>query len=156
MSETKQSHGMLKRCPTCHAQMKVWQHRLTPGLVKLLIKFVAGVRASGKNDVHIQKELDLTRSEDANFQKLRYFGLVAKVMVGGVHQKGHWLITRRGGQFLRGMEGVPVWVKTWRNHIEERSNDLVTISKFFKDPFIEGNREYFQQDFPFEVKEVQE
>lgn len=161
-SETKQSHGMLKKCPTCSAQMKVWKHRLTPGLVRLLLKFVKGIRRKGINDVHIQKELELTRSEDANFQKLRYFGLVAKVKDDtGRHIGGHWLITKRGGAFLKDQEAVSVWVKTWRNHIEERSEEKVTLSNFWSrireiDPqwYVEPQW-YFQQDFTFELHDIE-
>lgn len=135
------------RCEHCGAQMKIWKHRLTPGLAKLLVKMIVAVKDSGKNDVHIQKAIDLTRSQDANFQKLRYFGLVAKVKgPDGKHIRGHWLITWLGAKFLRGDAEVPAWVKSWRNHIYERSETLVTFRDILRE-----DAEYFQQEFPHDI-----
>src|SRR5690242_20376386 len=101
---------MNERCPTCHASMKVWKHTLTSALVSVLIAAITYVRAHGKNEFRLQ-DLGLTVNAHNNAQKLRYHALIAKID----EQPGKWLITARGGQFLRGEIAVPMTVHTFRN-----------------------------------------
>src|ERR1035441_5888882 len=101
---------MTERCPHCGASMTVYEHALTPGLVNALFKAVQFVHRQNRNYFHLQKDLDLTKSEFTNFQKLRFHALVAKT-----DDPGYWLITARGGEFLRGEVAVPRTVRTFRN-----------------------------------------
>src|SRR5258708_25152193 len=98
-------------CPNCHhplpdnfVQERRWSHDLTPGLVNTLRKFAIAVGEHGRNDVHLEQDVKLTYSERANFTKLRFFALVAKVRRGEEHVRGHWLLTRRGSRLLKGVE----------------------------------------------------
>lgn len=130
-------------CPHCGANMKEWKHSLTRGLVDILMKFGNTVSRSGKNDVHI-KEMGFTVNQFNNFQKLRYFGLVAKVRNDeDMHIQGHWLITRRGWLFLKGDIAVHKSIKTFRNSITERSEEKVKIYEVLKD----YSEEYYQNNF---------
>lgn len=138
-----------KVCDHCGAKLKEWWHTLTPGLVNALIKMLQAVRAKNLNDVHLQTELELSKNEYNNFQKLRFHGLVAKVYEnGGEHKKGCWLITRRGGQFLRGELRIAKKVKTFRNQVIGHSEDLVTMNEF------RGKVSSFEQNFDFEIADV--
>ena len=137
-----------QKCPNCGASMKEWEHRLTPGPSETLIKFARQVKSTRKNDVHVRQDIGLTASEYNNFQKLRYFGLVAKVRDDeDNHVSGHWLLTRRGGSFLRGAEGVHKSVRTFRNRITKRNEELVYIWDTQKS----FSRGYFQTEFDFEI-----
>lgn len=139
------------KCPNCGASMKEWEHRLTPGLAAILIKFAQKVKSTGKNDVHVRQDIGLTASEYNNFQKLRYFGLVAKVRdAEDNHVGGHWLLTRRGGAFLRGAEAVHKSVTTFRNKITKRNEELVFVWDVKKD----FSRGYFQSEFGFEIHQA--
>src|ERR1035437_1650728 len=92
-----------EHCPTCgHALKSYWQ-RLSPGLVGALVKCIVFVRAHDKNEFHVLHDLGLTHTEKCNFTKLRNHGLVAK-KDGADHK---WVITARGGAFLRGEIEVP-------------------------------------------------
>lgn len=136
------------KCHHCGALMKEWEHRLTPGLVNILMKFANQVKQSHKNDVHVRQDIGLTAPEFNNFQKLRYFGLVAKLRDDDDnHVRGHWLLTRRGGSFLRGDEAVHQTVTTFRNKITKRAEEKVFIWEVRKD-FSQG---WFQQEFRFEI-----
>ena len=124
---------------------RVHAHNLTSGLVRILVKIIKKVKSTNKNKVHLQRDLDLTHNEFANLQKLRYFGLIAKFKEGGVRTPGYWLITRRGGAFLRNELMIPKKVQTRDNHIVGKSDEVVKISDFYRgDMYPES---YWQEHF---------
>jgi hypothetical protein len=133
-----------QRCPHCGANMAVWSHRLTPGLVSVLVKAIEFVHRTNRNRFHLQKDLDLTKSQFTNAQKLRYHALIAKT-----DDEGYWLITARGGAFLRGEIKVPATVKTFRNRVIEHGTELVSIRKF-RDavPYFETREDFRENATP--------
>ncbi len=98
-----------------YKEVKTHKHVLTPGLVKTLVKFYKACCA-GNNEVN-PATIGLSTTEYNNFQKLRYFGLVAKVKVAGIHKKGYWLTTHRGAEFLKNRISLPKYVYTRNNHL---------------------------------------
>lgn len=130
-----------EKCNSCGASMKMWWHMVTPGLVGDLIKAIEFVKAN-KNEFHLQKNLNLSKNEYNNFQKLRFHGLVAKVK----DRSGYWLITKRGGHFLRGEMEIPVGVLTFRNKVVDHTEKMCKIADF-KQKFPS-----FQSEFAFEYK----
>lgn len=134
---------VLEKCPHCGAGMKAFWHRLSPGLVNILIKAIQCVHGKGVNRFHYVNDLHLTHSEAANLQKLRFHALIAHA--DEKHPKsGFWLITARGGQFLRGEIAVPIAVKTFRNHVIDHDTKLVAIRNF------RGKVSEFEQEFAYE------
>lgn len=131
-------------CPNCGASMKSFNHTLSSGIVSALIKAIRYVQRTNKNEFHLQKHLvDLTKNEYNNFQKLRFHGLVAKID----GKAGYWLITKRGGSFLRGELGIPKNVQTFRNKVISHSGEVVTIKMYYgKVPEFEQNFEYEYQN----------
>lgn len=139
------------KCPHCGASMKMYWHRLTPVLVESLVKMKERILEKGINEVSVSKELNLTKTQYNNFQKLRFHGLVAHFKdEDGNNKSGEWVITRRGNQFLRGEIEVPVRVQTFRNRIVEKDTKLVKISDVI------GSTPYLEErdDFQFTIKEV--
>lgn len=133
-----------KKCNNCGANMKMWWHMVTPGLVGDLMKSINFVKNANKNEFHLQKDLSLSKNDYNNFQKLRYHGLVTKVK----EKAGYWLITKRGGQFLRNEIEIPAGVKTFRNNIEEDGHTVETVRiTDFQDRY-----PTFQSEFAFEYK----
>lgn len=124
--------------------MKEWWHALTPGLVSILIKAITFVKKTGVNEFHVHKDLLLNHFEASNFQKLRFHGLVAHADPDA-RRNGKWLITKRGGEFLRNEIAVPKKVKTFRNKVLEHSEELVKIGDFL------GKVPWYEQDFAFEI-----
>jgi hypothetical protein len=133
------------KCPTCGASLKAYWHTLNAGLVSVLVAAIRFVHASGQNEFHLQGDLRLSVNQFCNFTKLRFHGLVAKVD----GKPGCWLITRRGGQFLRGEVSVPLRVKTFRNRVVEHSPELVHIGE------LKGKIPAFEREFAYEVQRVQ-
>ncbi len=130
-------------CPHCGASMKIWKHSLTAGLVAVLIKAIDAVKKTNKNSFNLQDDLLLSVSENNNFQKLQYFGLIA-------HDKtpGKWLITTLGGQFLRNEVGVQKFALSFRDRLIEREGPVIKISSFYEHIYGE---DYWQKRFEPEL-----
>ena len=138
------------RCPTCGANMEAFWHSISPGLTKVLIKAYVYVSAHGEN-VFNPHDINLSNYEYSNYQKLRFHGLIARYKQDGKVIKGKWLITSRGGDYLKGQLLVPAKVKTLRNKVIDHSPEMVSIGEVMR------KEEYWQKDFNFDVtKPVQQ
>lgn len=126
----------MTRCPHCQANMKKHNHRLTPGLLAILIKAIKFVKKKDLNFFHPDKDLNLLRIEYSNFQKLRFHGLIAKS--GTI---GYWVITKKDGKFLRGECKTASAVITYRNRIDSYSKEKIHIKEMI------GMFPEFQKDF---------
>mgnify|MGYP003627574068 CR=1 FL=1 len=117
------------KCPHCGASMEKRPHRVSKGLVQSLVKFKVKVCELDRNSLHLQTDLDFTKSQFTNFQKLRYHGLIAKCYdkETKVRQSGYWLLTRRGNSFLKGEISIPIRVLTFRNRIVEKDENKVSV-----------------------------
>ena len=131
-------------CPYCGASLKKYWHKITPGLVKVLVKCYMAVITKGKNKFTM-KELELNHSEYGNFQKLRFHALIAKNKEDGVVVNKEWIITKRGAEFLKGMIKIPRSVQTFRNRVVDHDTEMVDISKVFKDEM------WWQEDFDYKL-----
>lgn len=149
---------MTERCPHCNASMKQYWHRLAPGAVSALIKLLKAVHYYGRNSIHLHDEMKaggdpawrLSDFEWNNFSILRFHGL-AHQDEKKPHRSGYWLITKRGGEFLRGEISVPKRVKTFRDKVIEHSPELVHIRNFAgKTPEFESSKAY---EYPPELVE---
>ncbi len=132
------------RCEHCGASMKMYWHSLTPALVSILVKCIQFVRANNQNCFHLQKDLQLNVNEFSNFTKLRFHGLVAHADEKTDERTGYWLITRRGGQFLRGEIAVPRRVLTFRNEVKDHSKDLIAVGE------LKDKIPYYERQFAYE------
>ena len=94
-----------------------------------------------RNEFHLQRDLDLSHSEYANFQKLCYWGLVAQAD----GKRGYWLITKWGGMFLRGEIDMLVSVSTQDNHRVGKSEQRIHIRE------LRGKIPEFQSEWAYET-----
>ncbi|MCK9578728.1 hypothetical protein M0R01_04560 [bacterium] len=118
-------------CEHCGALMKSWWHRLTPGLVDLLFRAIDLVKKNQENIIK-KNEICFTVSENCNFNKLRYFGLIAKHRdIDDCPIEGEFVLTINAGRFLRGEIEMPVRVKTYRNELKEKDIKTVSVSHFY-------------------------
>ena len=127
--------------------MKMYWHKLTPALVKTLVKIYMKVHDKGENRIHPHNEMDLTTSEHMNMTKLRFHGLIAKCKEDGQVERGYWLITRRGADFLKGELALPRDVQTFRNKVTNHKGDLVKVKDVLgSEPYVQGI-----DDFEYEI-----
>lgn len=136
-------------CEHCGASLKEYWHRVTPLLVKTLIKFRASVNDKGRNSIHVSEEVKLTKTEYNNFQKLRFHALIAKVNEDGERKTGYWLLTHRGAEFLNGRQMIPFRVKTYRNRVIDHDSRFVLVKDIIgTTPFLET-----RVDFDYDIHE---
>lgn len=118
-----ESGNMLKHvCPSCNQNISPRKERLTRGLAHDLVIFAKYIKATGNTQVHLQDDLNLTKNQYNNFQKLKYHSLVRKAQ-----ESGCWSLTQLGLSFLRGETCLPIWVSVFNNTIQELSNEYVYI-----------------------------
>lgn len=142
-------------CPHCGQNIaevitdqieNVRKENLTKGLVDTLIKFIEAIKIKGRNEIHLQTDIELDKNAYNNFQKLRYHGLVHHCKeADGTIKAGYWLITRLGGQFLRNEVEISRAVYVADNHIVGYGDGRVKIIDFFnKDVY---PHDYWQKKF---------
>lgn len=133
------------RCPNCRASMAVYVYTIDYLTASLLLEMGAvvrdrvrkGVLFPDANKVHVQSDLKGSYAVKSRTTIASKLGLITKVMkIEGKDKKVHdtkagWLITKRGYNFLRG-EYVTRSVKVFRNEIQERDDDLITIEDALK------------------------
>lgn len=99
-----------KKCPHCDAKMVEYKHSFSKALAIGL-----GRLHSANGGPTNLKNLGLTRNQWDNFQKLRYWGLVAKaVREDGTRANGEWVLTDKGVEFIEKGIGIPKSVWTYR------------------------------------------
>lgn len=91
-------------CDSCHQSLTYLLpvDRGTFEIVKAIAVFIG---QKGINRVHPRKEMEgeyLTSNQVGNLSRARFHGLIARVR----DEKGNYLLTRKGAQFLRG-EAIP-------------------------------------------------
>jgi hypothetical protein len=127
-------------CPFCGAALKKHWHSLTKGLVRALIKIKTAVIMKGENKVHPRFDANFTANEWSNLSKLRFHALIAKS-----DERGYWLLTHRGSQFLLGKMEIPKRVLTWRNKVVDYDPEKVFVKDVVSDsdlPVWEEHHEY--------------
>ena len=133
-------------CPTCDARLTGRWEYITRGHLTLLTKLHKAIKKHKRNSIHLQKDMELTKNEYANFQKLRYNGLVAHAV-----ETGCWLLTRRGAKFLKQEIDLPKGVLIFRNRIQKYHTERVTIETILK-----GKEPYWltKEDFDYESIDI--
>ncbi len=108
-------------CPHCGAAMREYRHALGGGLVSALVAFA---RAGG-GPIHLEK-VNLSRHQWTNFQKLRYWELVAKAELPD-RQKGIWKMTQKGWLFVAGQLAIHQRAVTYRGKLERLEGSRVFV-----------------------------
>lgn len=128
----------LHTCPHCGASMKRYWHSMTPMLAIVLAKFYAAILAKGQNYLHISKEINLSKTEYNNFQKLRYHDLINQTK-----NAGYWSITQKGVDLLKGRTTIPYKVQTFRGSPIKSSTKQVNITDILvSNPYLEERDDY--------------
>lgn len=83
-------------CECCGNEVKLYRHTINKPLLQALAQLY---KFGGRAD--LQKDLNLTKNQYNNFQKLQYFLLVEKTSVLGV-----WEITTLGREFVEGKKSI--------------------------------------------------
>lgn len=98
-----------KQCDCCGHQITAYSHNINAQLVQALEQLVRFFKEKGR-ECNLQKNLNLTKNQYNNFQKLQYFGLVYK------GEKG-WLPTNLAVNFMNGTAYIQNPVATYGKEI---------------------------------------
>ena len=139
----------IEYCSCCGAKLTGRYERLSKGLVLNLLKIRAKVLHESEkanklvNKVHLSNDLNLSKNQYNNFQKLRYHGLIAhyKDPITKEYESGYWIVTKRGNQFCKNELFVPKKLLIFRNRIQERSEEKIN----FRDVLTEENTPHWYQ-----------
>ena len=139
------------KCPSCGANLTGRYERISKGLAFNLIEFrkqaLKSLKNTKVNKVHLAKDLNLSKNQYNNFQKLRYHGLIAHYFnkEKNEYEAGYWLLTRRGNSFAKNDISISRKVLVFRNKIRERSEEKVSLSDILKKddmPFWDKHDDY--------------
>ncbi len=150
----------MRACPHCGFKPPaIYRYKLGDADVSTLLKIWHGVIEQGKNVVDV-RNIDLSYTERSRTTQTRFHGLIAKARDSrGKHIPAHWLITQRGGKFLRGESAVPKYVWVQDNKVIPREKVFIKTKnendlKFLKKTVARNNYkilENFGSDY--EIKE---
>lgn len=98
-----------KQCECCGHQVSAFSHSLNSQLVKALEQ-LRNFYYQNHKGCNLQKNLDLTKNQYNNFQKLQYFNLA-------VRKDDGWYPTQAGVQFLEGDITIEMPVATFGREI---------------------------------------
>jgi hypothetical protein len=141
-------------CSCCGGQVIEHTHHLAKGLVNTLIEVKKFVAENQKNKVHPIKDLKLGNFGYNNFQKLRYFGLMAHYTNPDTKKKeqGYWLLTRNGNSFVKGQLALPKQVRTMSNKISGKSIEKRFLSNILTSddiPYWDDYKEPVENEITF-------
>lgn len=113
----------VQHCPHCDAPIVEYKHGLSTGLARGL-RLLA---EAGGGPLNLN-ELGMTISQQTNFQKLRYWGLVEKSDPSS-EKGGVWNITEDGWEFLRRETGMRKFVYTFRGEVVRYEGASISIDE---------------------------
>lgn len=142
----ERTRNMSDCCPICGQTLKK-AHKESMSRAKLtMLKTAADyVITHERNEVPATVFHDI--SSYNNFQKLRYHGLIHYWRNSqGNEVRGKWLITRNGWAFLRGELSIPKYIIVKNNHLESRSDTLVSVRDvYYGSEILQTTFEYFDE-----------
>lgn len=122
-------------CSCCGRKLVDYRHNLNPILIRdLEMLYKVGGVSTLRN---LSDTFDMTLSENTNFQKLKYFGLVEKV------EPGVYGITELGRDFIENRSSAPSWVIT-RNSIVIEEGPVIFKNGVLEDT-IQTKEDYQEQ-----------
>lgn len=115
-------------CDRCHRVIKIYRYRANKQMAIVLRKMRAEIDASGLNEVNFDN-LNLPYRLGSQRTKMRLHGLIAKSKYSsGEHIANTWLITKKGGEWLRG-EKIREFVVVFDNQVLGHEGRMVTINR---------------------------
>lgn len=124
-----------------HCGQSIMQHKQS--LSRSLVNILFIVANRGLPSFHLQKDVNLNHNQYANFQKLKFWGLVER----DENESGKWKITKDGMAFLFGESMLPRSVWTFNNKVTAASQDeLISIRDLKLEPFRYKKREQYIKD----------
>lgn len=144
--EAEQNEG---RCTHCHQTIKIYRYPISR-TIKLVMKAIAkATTPETGRAVDVDRDISIEHSQRSQLSKMRQHGLIAQPEDNGKKISRHWLITRKGWDFLRG-EPVPAKVVVYNNQVLGHEGGTVSLSRVDREaddfeaaPLTEGESRLF-------------
>lgn len=127
-------------CQHCGAKMKKYKFSLNRPLVDVLVLMRKLAPVGSPIEIN---SLNMTTSQWTNFQKLRYWNLIARYEDKAHPKGGIWVVTQQGADFVDGTLPIRKYAVMYRNELVEYSGDLV-FEKQIKQRTFKTRPEYAQ------------
>lgn len=120
------------KCSHCHHSINIYEYPINKVMVKFLRAMAKATDDGQSREVDVEK-VSVIHHERTQITKLRIHGLIAKVKDEKGHHKARmWLITKKGWDFLRGVE-VPRKVVIYNNQVLGHTGGMVTVGRIDSD-----------------------
>lgn len=120
------------KCDRCHRSIKLYKYRANKTMARIL-RLMANATDSQQDRAIDIETINLKYHERGQITKMRFHGLVAKVKDADGHHKGrHWLITRKGWDWLGGKE-IPAKAVVYNNQVLGHEGGLCRIDSSIDD-----------------------
>lgn len=110
-----------KKCDHCRQEITAYTHNLNQPMAEAFCQMVK-FYLDHRRGANLDKDLNLTKNQFANFQKLRYFGLT-------INTDNGWVPTQKGMQFYRGEISILRTVATMNNAVLPRDHEAWSSHK---------------------------
>ena len=112
-------------CACCGQSIMKHNHNFSKALAGILISI--SQKYGPGEQFHLQKDLQLSKNQYNNVQKLQYWGLLIKYYDSNrIRKGGYWVLTPYAGQILNG-NPICKTVTTFNNKIIESSRETTTL-----------------------------
>ena len=118
-------------CTHCEQTLKIYRYGISESMVRVLRAMAKATEPNTGRAIDVDK-INLKHSERTQLTKMRFHGLVAKVKEDGTQIPRHWLITRKGWQFL-GNDPVPAKVIVYNNQVLGHDGGTTEIKRIAGD-----------------------
>jgi len=120
--------AICRECGQC--MPRIYKYHLDDSDVSLLLKIWHSVIRLGINDIDV-REANLSHTERDRVTQLRFHAMIAKVKNNkGKQVPAHWLLTKRGCDFLKGKITTSKYVLTSKNQVIGHSPEQVSRKDF--------------------------
>ena len=103
-------------CHACGQHIEKHKITFTQGYLTVLARLIHHVEGSTINRFKFS-DLGLSHTALCNANRLKYWGLVAKI------EQTYWCVTRRGFQFFYGWQGIHATLETYNDHVWDATRE---------------------------------
>ena len=118
-------------CDRCGQLIQIYRYRVNQQMAIVLRKMRAEIEKTNENKINFDS-LDIPYRLSSQRSKMRLHGLIAKYKEGGVHVANTWLITKKGGDFLRG-EPIVEKVVVFNNKVIGHEGEMIDIYRLMNE-----------------------
>lgn len=125
----KEAEANNGRCTHCEQTIKIYRYPISRTIKRVIKAIAKATTPDTGRAVDVDRDISIAHSERSQLSKMRQHGLIAQPKNDkGVKISRHWLITRKGWQFIAG-EPVPAKVVVYNNQVLGHEGGTVVFAR---------------------------